>query len=307
MIWPWVNFALQFKHYLTDSSRVHNLNFRHIPCLLGQNSSAHSKGLEQPLFDDSRVHICVPSHLSSELLSVSVCLSAGCLGLSPHLGHLSPRAHQPLIGADRTRYPPTLLHQPSVLPYILWTTPFIISFWYLRTTSWLMRRHSLKVAHFFKPVTFVTGIKSNSKERLIGERHFLAGCWDCVWTEMLLTLINHIDLSGCKSFFKRSVRRSLSYQCRGSRNCPIDMHHRWACLIIYYQIFWYHTYHPIALLVKSIFQEPVSALPIEEVLQERNEKGRWETKRSLSVSEFQTFIECQSLNFHRVSPSLGMV
>ena len=116
---------------------------------MGQNSSAHSKGLEQPLFDDSRVHICVPSHLSSELLSVSVCLSAGCLGLSPHLGHLSPRAHQPLIGADRTRYPPTLLHQPSVLPYILWTTPFIISFWYLRTTSSLMRRQSLKVANLF--------------------------------------------------------------------------------------------------------------------------------------------------------------
>merc|ERR1719219_1928696 len=34
---------------------------------------------------------------------------------------------------------------------------------------------------------------------------------------------------GCKSFFKRSVRRSLSYQCRGSRNCPIDQHHRNQC------------------------------------------------------------------------------
>jgi hypothetical protein len=33
----------------------------------------------------------------------------------------------------------------------------------------------------------------------------------------------------CKSFFKRSVRRSLNYTCRGNKNCPVDIHHRNQC------------------------------------------------------------------------------
>ncbi|VDP27708.1 unnamed protein product [Schistosoma curassoni] len=34
---------------------------------------------------------------------------------------------------------------------------------------------------------------------------------------------------GCKSFFKRSVRRQLNYTCRSNKQCPIDIHHRNQC------------------------------------------------------------------------------
>ncbi|CCG58696.1 Protein CBR-UNC-55, isoform a [Caenorhabditis briggsae] len=34
---------------------------------------------------------------------------------------------------------------------------------------------------------------------------------------------------GCKSFFKRSIRRSLSYTCRATKNCAIDVQHRNQC------------------------------------------------------------------------------
>lgn len=67
----------------------------------------------------------------------------------------------------------------------------------------------------------------------------LFGFWFKYYNQLLfafqeLFLINIIIycllfISGCKSFFKRSVRRNLSYSCRGNRNCPIDQHHRNQC------------------------------------------------------------------------------
>ena len=38
-----------------------------------------------------------------------------------------------------------------------------------------------------------------------------------------------ITCEGCKSFFKRSVRRNLTYNCRGNKNCQVDQHHRNQC------------------------------------------------------------------------------
>ncbi|KAJ6638579.1 Nuclear receptor subfamily 2 group C member 2, partial [Pseudolycoriella hygida] len=38
-----------------------------------------------------------------------------------------------------------------------------------------------------------------------------------------------ISCEGCKGFFKRSIRKQLAYQCRGTKNCEITKHHRNRC------------------------------------------------------------------------------
>lgn len=49
------------------------------------------------------------------------------------------------------------------------------------------------------------------------------------WMKCINWFVSHFSPPGCKSFFKRSVRRNLTYSCRGNRTCPIDQHHRNQC------------------------------------------------------------------------------
>lgn len=38
-----------------------------------------------------------------------------------------------------------------------------------------------------------------------------------------------VSCEGCKGFFKRSIRKQLTYSCRGSRDCQVTKHHRNRC------------------------------------------------------------------------------
>ncbi|TGZ52382.1 Nuclear receptor subfamily 2 group C member 2 [Temnothorax longispinosus] len=38
-----------------------------------------------------------------------------------------------------------------------------------------------------------------------------------------------ISCEGCKHFFKRSIRKQLGYQCRGSKGCEVTKHRRNRC------------------------------------------------------------------------------
>lgn len=38
-----------------------------------------------------------------------------------------------------------------------------------------------------------------------------------------------ISCEGCKGFFKRSIRKQLGYQCRGTKMCEVTKNHRNRC------------------------------------------------------------------------------
>ena len=51
----------------------------------------------------------------------------------------------------------------------------------------------------------------------------------------LIYFISTYSCEGCKGFFKRTVRKDLSYACREERNCVIDKKQRNRCQYCRYQ------------------------------------------------------------------------
>lgn len=54
----------------------------------------------------------------------------------------------------------------------------------------------------------------------------------CLSYNFLLSSGRHygaVSCEGCKGFFKRSVRKNLTYSCRSKQDCVINKHHRNRC------------------------------------------------------------------------------
>ncbi|XP_061748686.1 COUP transcription factor 2-like [Nerophis ophidion] len=76
----------------------------------------------------------------------------------------------------------------------------------------------------------VSSNTSSSSSSMSSDRQSLAGV-ECIvcGDKSSGKHYGQLTCEGCKSFFKRSVRRNLNYTCRASRTCPVDQHHRNQC------------------------------------------------------------------------------
>lgn len=54
-------------------------------------------------------------------------------------------------------------------------------------------------------------------------------------TNLFYSRLIFFSCEGCKGFFKRTVRKDLSYACREDRNCVIDKKQRNRCQYCRYQ------------------------------------------------------------------------
>lgn len=86
---------------------------------------------------------------------------------------------------------------------------------------------------------FKCKIEDSSKVAATGSNHQTAGLANNNMMNFELCLVCNdrasgrhygaLSCEGCKGFFKRSIRKQLAYQCRGSMNCEITKHHRNRC------------------------------------------------------------------------------